>query len=140
MKPFQDYEKWGRKEHFYVATTMSLLYKMLKYRVSIQTFIKLSGKYGNNWNNPFLRRILVWNNGYYDKFSWLVKSGWVISYLFILIGVFREKLLKISGWDTHAEFWSEPLLTIPKTAELWENKNGSNTFSLPASDYTISQV
>jgi hypothetical protein len=40
----------------------------------------------------------------------------------VSIGYLREKFLKIPAWDTHVEFCSEPPLTIPKSAELGNEK------------------
>jgi FAD-dependent halogenase len=120
IKPFKQYEQWSKKYQFHVFTTMSLLYKMLKNRVAMETYIKLSGKYSNHWNNPILRRVNAWGTGHFDKFHWALYSTWLFSMFLIVIGKIWRKL-GIPGWDTHQEFCSEPPLQIPKSAELLQN-------------------
>ncbi len=120
IKPFKQYEQWSKKYQFHVFTTMNLLYKMLKNRVAMETYIKLSGKYSNHWNNPILRRVNAWGTGHFDKFHWTLYSTWLFSMFLIVIGKIWRKL-GIPGWDTHQEFCSEPPLQIPKSAELLQN-------------------
>ncbi|MGH7998641.1 MAG: NAD(P)/FAD-dependent oxidoreductase [Brasilonema sp.] len=125
MQPFMRYEKWSRNYQFHIFTTMSLLYKMLKYRVAIEGWIRLTGK--GNWDSPIERRLLTWLSGYFDKFYWALYGAWCLCFLGIQIGVVREKLLGIPGWDTHTEFCLEPPLTIPKSAEFLENGNAAKS-------------
>ena len=61
---------YSSKQAVGMFTTISLLYKMLKDRVAMETYIKLSGKYSNHWNNPILRRVNAWGTGHFDKFHW----------------------------------------------------------------------
>lgn len=126
MKPFKQYEKWSQKYQFHVFNTMGILYKMMKYRVAVETYVKLTGKYSNHWDNPILRRLAAWGSGYFDDFYWAVYCSWAVSSLLIGIGQFREKFLHKPGWDTYAEFCSEPPLMIPKSAELLGNGKGYN--------------
>ncbi|MEO0015437.1 MAG: putative FAD-dependent oxidoreductase LodB [Cyanobacteriota bacterium] len=128
IKPFKQYAKWSEKYQFHVFTTMSLLYGMLKDRVAMETYIKLSGKYSNHWNNPILRRVNAWGTGHFDKFYLALYSTWIFSFLLITIGKIR-KILGIRGWDTHAEFCSEPPLQIPKSAELLQNSQSDQAQS-----------
>lgn len=120
LKPFQQYERWSKKYQFHVFTTMSLLYEMLKDRVAMEIYIKLSGKYSNHWNNPILRRVNAWGTGHFDKFYLALYSTWLFSFFLITLGKIRQKL-GISGWDTHQQFCAEPPLQIPKSAEFWQN-------------------
>ncbi len=126
MKFLKRYEQWSKKYQFHLFTTMGILYKMLKYRVAVETYVKLTGKYSNHWDNSILRRLNAWGTGHFNRFYWVLYGSWVFSALLIGIGQVREKLLSIPGWDTHAEFCSEPPLTIPKSAELLRSGKGSN--------------
>ena len=85
IKPFKQYAKWSEKYQFHVFTTMSLLYGMLKDRVAMETYIKLSGKYSNHWNNPILRRVNAWGTGHFDKFYLALYSTWIFSFLLLTL-------------------------------------------------------
>lgn len=122
MNSFQHYEKWSRRYQFHVFTTMGIVYKMLKYQISIGSYVKLTGKYSNHWDNPLLRRLTAWGTGYFDQLHWALYCSWAVSALLIGIGQAREKFLNRPGWDTHAEFCSEPPLTIPKSIESGNGK------------------
>ncbi|MCP6761467.1 MAG: tryptophan 7-halogenase [Fischerella sp. CENA71] len=125
-KFLQHYQKWSQKEHFHVSTTMGLMYKMLKYRVSMEILVKLTGKYSNHWNNPLLRRLVAWGSGYYEEFHLVLYCSWVFCILLIGIGRVCEKFLGMSGWNTHLEFYSESPQAIAKTVESLRNENVSN--------------
>jgi hypothetical protein len=134
FKPLKRYEQWGKKYQFHVFGTINILYKMLKDRVAMETYIKLSGKYGNHWDNPILRRVNAWGTGHFDKFYWALYSTWLFSALLIGIANLRKKL-GIAGWDTHSEFCTEPQLIIPKSAEFLERESTKDSnSSLPASN------
>ncbi|PMB53683.1 hypothetical protein CEN39_03060 [Fischerella thermalis CCMEE 5201] len=122
-KSLQQYEKWSQKEHFHVSTTMALMYKMLKYRISMQLLIKLTGKYSNHWDNLLLRRLVAWGSGYYEEFHWTLYCSWLFCFLLIGIGKVCEKFLGISGWSTQPEFCSKSPLTFPKSVESLKNKH-----------------
>jgi len=127
MQPFMRYERWSRNYQFHILTTIGIFYKMLKYRVAAEGLVKLTGRGSNNWDHPIARRLLAWLTGYFDKFHWVLYGAWFLCFLGIQIGVVREKLLGIPGWETHAEFCSEPPLIIPKSGELLENGKGGNS-------------
>lgn len=114
LKSLQRYEKWSKNYQFHVFTTMRLIYKMLKHRVSVEGYIKLTGKYGGHFDNPLLRRLAMWGNGYFDQYRWAVYLSWAASSILIKLGQFREKVLKRPAWDTHAKFCTEPALVIPQ--------------------------
>ncbi|GEM_PF-2219786 len=131
MKPFKQYEKWSKKYNFHVSKSMGILYKMMKYRLAVETVIKLTGKYGNHWNNPILRRLNAWGLGNYDQFHWVLYCTWAFNFLLVGISEVREKFLRIPAWDTHTEFCSEPPLTILKSAELLRQEKSRNQVRSP---------
>jgi FAD-dependent halogenase len=128
LKSLKRYEQWGKKYQFHVFGTMSILYKMLKDRFAMETYIKLSGKYSNHWNNPILRRVNAWGTGHFDKFYLALYSTWLFSALLIGVAKVREKL-GISGWDTHSEFCTESQIIIPKSAEFLDLEQADNVAS-----------
>jgi flavin-dependent dehydrogenase len=139
MKPFKDYEKWNKKEQFHVSTTMGMQYKLIKYQFATRMSINFCGKYSNHWDNPFLRRLVMWSNGYFEHFLWALYITWAFSTLLITISRLRAKILNKPGWETYTEFCSEPPLTIPKSAELLENGN-RNAFPSPTAVHAARQA
>ncbi len=123
LKSFKKFEKWSQKEQFLVATTMRLQYQSLKYQFTVETSLKLSGRYSNDWDNPFLRRLLMWGNGYFEKYLWAVYISWTVTILLITMGQLQAKIFNKPGWDSHAKFCSEPPLVIPKSAEFMAAKD-----------------
>ena len=126
IKPFKRYERWSKSYQFHVFKTIGTLYQLLKYRIAIETIIKLIGKYSNHLDTPLLRRWSAWIAGDFNRHHWMIYCTWVINSFLFGIGYLREKLLKIPAWDTHKEFCSQPPLLIPKSAELLGNENGVN--------------
>jgi flavin-dependent dehydrogenase len=131
MKFFQRYERWSQKYQFHVFTTMRLIYKMLQHRVAIEGYVKLTGKYSNHWDNPILRRLAMWGNGYFDEYHSLLYSAWAFSGLLIGIGQFREKVLKKPTWDTYTTPCSDTPLQIRKSADLLDHTKNSGSISSP---------
>ncbi len=126
IEPFKRYERWSKSYQFHVFKTIATLYQLLKYRIAIETIIKLIGKYSNHLDTPPLRRWSAWVAGDFDRHRWMIYCSWVINFFLFSIGYLREKLLKIPAWDTHQEFCSQPPLIIPKSVELLENENSVN--------------
>lgn len=128
------YETWSKGYQFRVFTTMSMIYRLLQHKTSTEAYVKLTGKYGNHWNNPFLSRLAAWGTGYgYDKYNWVVYISWIVGTLLIWLGKLREKIFNIPAWDTHSQFCSESPLVIPKAAEFYEHeqKESQNQITPP---------
>lgn len=115
---FKRYHNWGKNYQFHIFTTIGIFYKMLKYRVAVESLVKLTSQGSDNRNNPIAQRMRAWIAGYFDRFYWVLYGAWCLCSLGILIGIVQEKLFGIAGWDTHQELYSEPPLTIPKSEQL----------------------
>ena len=118
LVPFQRYHRWGKYYQFHIFTTIGLFYKMLNYRVSVEGLVKLTSKGSDNRSNPIAQRMRAWIAGYFDRFYWVLYLAWCICSVAILIGIIREKIFGIAGWDTHQQLCSEPPLKIPKSEQL----------------------
>jgi flavin-dependent dehydrogenase len=118
MKPFKQYESWGKKYQFHLFTTVGYFYKMMRYRFAVDWFVRLTGKYiGNN----FVRRRLVsWISGYFEQYYWALYVGWGLILSLVGLGWLREKLFRIPRWDGYNHCTEAPLM-VAKSPEMTSN-------------------
>jgi flavin-dependent dehydrogenase len=100
FQPLKHYAQWNRRYWQRVSGTVRRVYRLTRYRQAISFFVAVTGRYGNHWDNFYLRRINAWGLGAFDRFRlWLI-GAWVFLDVLYLFGRLRHLLQGETGWES----------------------------------------
>jgi len=118
MAAIRRYEKYIHDYRRDVFDVIRVVYRLLRHRAAIGAFLWSAGKWGNNFDTFFLRRVAAWSSGFFERHRFVMRVTVLFGRVMSAVAPRIARLWGGDGWKRFERSPNDaPALRIPVEKE-----------------------